>query len=130
MLSFKLSIPATAVALVLLAGAILAMPGSASAQSSDGQFGSYPDPRSDERRDTFAAPNADNADDEGGDDDDLPPAASSEDRSDDESRNNDGQDFARTDEETRCMTEFRNFDPGSGTYVNDDGDRLKCPYLD
>lgn len=124
-MSYKLPIHLLGLAAALIAGVVFVAP--AQAQSTDGDS-TYSTSRS--INDDDAVPN-DNAD--AADDDDDAQAADAEradaNRDDDDRRADDGQDFARSEEETRCMTEFRSFDPATGMYVTEDGDRERCPYL-
>jgi hypothetical protein len=121
-LSSKLPACLSGFAIALLAGACLFLPLPAQAQSTDDDV-TYSSP--DQQQNDAIAPQDD--DDASLDEEVLPPTAdddNSEDRRDD-----DRQDFARSEEESRCIAEFRSFDPVSGTYTTEDGERMKCPYL-
>lgn len=65
-------------------------------------------------------------------DDDSGPADDSAGIGDDDGDDNDAdqRDYSGLDGEARCEAQFRSFEPGSGTYVTLDGDRVRCPYLD
>ena len=112
-----------AVALAFIAGAFAFGPVTAQAQSAPDDDSAYANSGSVERPDAGDDDTLDN-----GDDDLAPPPIPDDDRADGP-RGDDEQAFARTEEETRCIAEFRSFDPATGTYETDDGERLRCPYL-
>lgn len=122
-MSYKLPIHLIGLAAALFAGVVFVAP--AQAQSSD----------DDSTYSTSRGIDDDNAvpDDDAVDDDADAQAADADrvdaDRDGDDRRADDGQDFARSEEETRCMAEFRSFDPSTGMYVTEDGNRERCPYL-
>jgi hypothetical protein len=70
----------------------------------------------------------DDDDDDGSDDGDDSRDAAQDD--DDDDRSDDDRDVsALSEEERRCAAEFSSFDPVSGTYLNDNGERERCPHL-
>lgn len=121
-LSSKLPAYLSGFAIALLAGAFLVLPLPAQAQSTDDDV-TYASP--DQQQNDAIAPQDD--DDASLDEEVLPPTA--DDDNGEDRRDDDRQDFARSEEESRCIAEFRSFDPVSGTYTTEDGERMKCPYL-
>lgn len=122
MLSPKLPAYLSGFAIALFAGVLLA-PLAVQAQSADDDV-TYSSP--DQQQNDAVVPQDDD-DDASLDEEVLPPTA--DDDSADDRRDDDRQDFARSEEETRCIAEFRSFDPATGTYTTEDGERIKCPYL-
>ncbi len=127
MLSSKLPAYFSGFAIALLAGAFLVLPLPAQAQSTDDEvtYASPDQQQPDQQQNDAIAPQDD--DDASLDEEVLPPTA--DDDNGEERRDDDRQDFARSEEESRCIAEFRSFDPVSGTYTTEDGERMKCPYL-
>jgi hypothetical protein len=121
-LSSKLPAYVSGFAIALFAGGVLMAPLAAQAQSADDDV-TYSSP--DQQQNDAVAPQDD--DDASLDEEVLPPTA--DDDSADDRRDDDRQDFARSEEESRCIAEFRSFDPATGTYTTEDGERMKCPYL-
>lgn len=136
MLNYKLPIHLTGLAVAFFAGVAFVAPVQAQSSDDDSTYssrGGYRDDvyssRGSDGNDVKPDDDTDNDVDTGDTDDNAQAGVADSDRDGDDQSADDGQNYARSEEENRCIAEFRSFDPATGMYVTEDGDRERCPYL-